>query len=196
MRFPLDLFGSVSAGFAVSLINRGIRTHAGVSLAGDRRLLREIRLAAGLYRDRFIAVGVGVSVAGRLSQAMSLKRAFWRLLGKDPEAVVVSFLAGPEPLARAMLAGRSGRSFRTASTMRSTDLTVEGVTCSRPEEFAGAAQAEADRACADAAFRGRNIGLHRAAFRLRSRQGARVQRAGWSVITYGCRSAIASTFVS
>ena len=34
---------------------------------------------------------------------MSLKNAVWKLFGKDPEAVVVSFLSGPEPLARAML---------------------------------------------------------------------------------------------
>jgi hypothetical protein len=34
---------------------------------------------------------------------MSLKRNFWRLLGKDPEAVIVSFPIGPEPQARAMM---------------------------------------------------------------------------------------------
>ena len=34
---------------------------------------------------------------------MRLKQAIWRLLGKDPDAVVVSFLSGPEPLAREML---------------------------------------------------------------------------------------------
>ena len=34
---------------------------------------------------------------------MGLKSAIWKLLGKDPEAVVVSFLSGPEPLSPAML---------------------------------------------------------------------------------------------
>lgn len=35
---------------------------------------------------------------------MSLKSKFWRFIGKDPDAVIVSFPSGPEPLARAMMA--------------------------------------------------------------------------------------------
>jgi len=41
-----------------------------------------------------------LTVAGRIPSA--LKRTIFKLLGKDPEAVVVSFLSGEEPLASAM----------------------------------------------------------------------------------------------
>jgi glycosyltransferase involved in cell wall biosynthesis len=67
---------------------------------------------------------------------MSLKRAVWKLLGKDPDAVVVSFLSGPEPLARAMLAEvRSLVPDREHFAV--TDLRIEGITCIRPEELPG-----------------------------------------------------------
>jgi polysaccharide biosynthesis protein PslH len=67
---------------------------------------------------------------------MSLKSAFWRLLGKDAEAVVVSFLSGPEPLARAML-----QEVRSLVPDREhyavTELQIDGVKCIRPEQLPG-----------------------------------------------------------
>ena len=67
---------------------------------------------------------------------MSWKHAVWRALGKDPEAVVVSFLSGPEPLARSMLAEvRSLVPDREHYAV--TDLRIEGVTCVRPVDFPG-----------------------------------------------------------
>ena len=67
---------------------------------------------------------------------MNLKRAFWKLVGKDPDAVVVSFLAGPEPLARAML-----KEVRSLVPDREhfavTELEIEGVTCIRPADLPG-----------------------------------------------------------
>jgi len=66
---------------------------------------------------------------------MSLKNAVWKLLGKDPEAVVVSFLSGPEPLARAML-----QEVRSLIPDREhyavTNLDVAGIVCIRPEDLA------------------------------------------------------------
>lgn len=67
---------------------------------------------------------------------MSFKRALWRLLGKDPEAVVVSFLSGPEPLARAML-----QEVQSLVPDRRhyavTNLKIEGVTCIPPSDLPG-----------------------------------------------------------
>lgn len=67
---------------------------------------------------------------------MSLKSALWKLLGKDAEAVVVSFLSGPEPLARAML-----QEVRSLVPDREhyavTELRIEGVACIRPAELPG-----------------------------------------------------------
>jgi glycosyltransferase involved in cell wall biosynthesis/GNAT superfamily N-acetyltransferase len=67
---------------------------------------------------------------------MSWKAAVWRLLGKDSEAVVVSFLSGPEPLARSLLA-----EVRALVPDREhfavTELEIEGVTCIRPSELPG-----------------------------------------------------------
>ena len=62
---------------------------------------------------------------------MSLKRAVWKLLGKDPDAVVVSFLAGPEPLARAML-DEVRALVPDREHFAVTDLQIEGVACIRP----------------------------------------------------------------
>jgi polysaccharide biosynthesis protein PslH len=67
---------------------------------------------------------------------MNLKRAVWKLLGKDPDAVVVSFLAGPEPLARAML-DEVRRLVPDREHFAVTDLQIEGVTCIRPDELPG-----------------------------------------------------------
>ena len=65
---------------------------------------------------------------------MSLKNAVWKLLGKDPEAVVVSFLSGPEPLARAML-----EEVRALVPDREhyavTNLDIAGISCVRPEDL-------------------------------------------------------------
>ena len=67
---------------------------------------------------------------------MSWKRAIWKLLGKDPEAVVVSFLSGPEALSRPML-----EEVRSLVPDREhyavTDLQIDGVTCIRPSELPG-----------------------------------------------------------
>jgi ribosomal-protein-alanine acetyltransferase len=67
---------------------------------------------------------------------MRLKYALWKLLGKDPEAVVVSFLSGPEPLARAML-----QEVRSLVPDREhyaiTNLDIPGVQCIRPEDLPG-----------------------------------------------------------
>jgi ribosomal protein S18 acetylase RimI-like enzyme len=67
---------------------------------------------------------------------MGLKSAIWKLLGKDPEAVVVSFLSGPEPLARAMV-----EEVRSLVPDREhfavTSLPVEGITCIRPDALPG-----------------------------------------------------------
>ena len=46
---------------------------------------------------------VGSCSSDGIRKVVSFKALLFRLLGKDPEAVVVSFLSGPEPLARAML---------------------------------------------------------------------------------------------
>lgn len=58
---------------------------------------------------------------------MSFKRKLWQLLGKDPEAIIVSFPIGPEVLARAMMAEvlslLPGREHYAV-----THLEIEGVT--------------------------------------------------------------------
>ena len=69
---------------------------------------------------------------------MRLKQAIWRLLGKDPDAVVVSFLSGPEPLAREML--REVLSLvpdREHYAVTDLDLDVAGVTRIRPADLPG-----------------------------------------------------------
>src|SRR5215212_6579020 len=67
---------------------------------------------------------------------MNLRDSFWKLLGKDPEAVVVSFLSGPESLARPML-----QEIRSLVPDREhyavTDLQIEGITCIRPCDLPG-----------------------------------------------------------
>jgi ribosomal protein S18 acetylase RimI-like enzyme len=67
---------------------------------------------------------------------MGLKAAIRKLLGKDAEAVVVSFLSGPEPLARAML-----QEVRTLVPDRQhfavTNLSIDGVICIPPESLPG-----------------------------------------------------------
>lgn len=67
---------------------------------------------------------------------MSLKRLIFRALGKDPEAVVVSFCSGPPELAakmiaevRALVPGREHFAV--------TDHPIEGVRCIRPAELPG-----------------------------------------------------------
>jgi hypothetical protein len=67
---------------------------------------------------------------------MSWKAAVWRLLGKDPEAVVVSFLSGPEPLARAVL-DEVRALVPDREHFAVTDLEIEGVTCIRPSALPG-----------------------------------------------------------
>ena len=63
---------------------------------------------------------------------MTLKQLIFRLLGKDPEAVVVSFLSGPEPLARAMLA-EVRHLVPDRQHFAVTELDIDGVTCVRPQ---------------------------------------------------------------
>ena len=65
---------------------------------------------------------------------MNLKRAFWKLLGKDPEAVVVSFLSGPEPLAQAVMA-QVRALLPDREHYAVTDLEFEGVTSIAPEHI-------------------------------------------------------------
>lgn len=67
---------------------------------------------------------------------MSPKEFFFRLLGKDPEAVIVSFLSGPERIARAMVA-----EVRALVPDREhyavTDLDIPGIVCIPPSELPG-----------------------------------------------------------
>jgi ribosomal protein S18 acetylase RimI-like enzyme/glycosyltransferase involved in cell wall biosynthesis len=65
---------------------------------------------------------------------VKLKRALFQLLGKDPEAVVVSFCSGPEDLARKMVAEiRSLVQDREHFAV--ADFDIDGVTCVRPSEL-------------------------------------------------------------
>jgi ribosomal-protein-alanine acetyltransferase len=67
---------------------------------------------------------------------MGLKSAIWKVLGKDPEAVVVSFLSGPEPLARAML--DEVRSLvPDREHLAVTNLSLNGITCIPPGSLPG-----------------------------------------------------------
>ena len=153
-------------GFADFPADRRVRTHAGLSVPCHRRLLGEVRMAACLPCHRCAASGFRLSLQWRFASDGS-EAAIWKLLGKDPEAVVVSFLAGPEPLARAMLDEvRSLVPDREHFAV--TDLSIEGVTCIRPEELPGPLRTQTDRTRAHALYRrGANIaGLRRAAFRL------------------------------
>lgn len=67
---------------------------------------------------------------------MSWKHTIWRFLGKDPQAVVVSFLSGPETLARAML-----KEVRSLVPDREhyavTNLKIDDTTCISPRDFPG-----------------------------------------------------------
>jgi polysaccharide biosynthesis protein PslH len=93
-------------------------------------------MAACLSGNRGAASGFRISVAVVVREAMGLKSAIWKLLGKDPEAVVVSFLSGPEPLARAMLDEvRSLVPDREHFAV--TNLLIDGVACIRPDSLPG-----------------------------------------------------------
>jgi ribosomal protein S18 acetylase RimI-like enzyme len=61
----------------------------------------------------------------------------FRLLGKDPQAVVVSFLSGPEPLALAML-DEIRRLVPDREHFAVTDSCIAGVHCIPPSELPGA----------------------------------------------------------
>lgn len=67
---------------------------------------------------------------------MSLRQLLFRILGKDPEAVVVSFCSGPPDLARRMVA-----EVRTLVPDREhfavTETSIPGINCVRPEELPG-----------------------------------------------------------
>ena len=132
---PLDLFGSVSAGFAVSLLT-GVfglmQAFLSPVIGGSSEKFGWQPVCVAISHCRWF----GASFAGRVSQAMRLKRAVWKLLGKDPDAVVVSFLAGPEPL-REPCSRSSLASFRIASISRSLIYLIEGVPASGPTTCRG-----------------------------------------------------------
>ncbi len=65
---------------------------------------------------------------------MSWKKALFRLLGKDPEPIVVSFLSGPEPLALQMLA-EVRRLVPDREHWAITELDIPGITCVHPTEL-------------------------------------------------------------
>jgi ribosomal protein S18 acetylase RimI-like enzyme len=76
---------------------------------------------------------------------VSFKAFVWRLLGKSGEPVVVSFLSGPEPLARAML-DEVRQLVPDREHFVVTNLNIEGVERVRPDALPGP-------------LRGRRIGL-------------------------------------
>lgn len=106
-----------------------------------------------------------------------MKQRIWRLLGKDPEAVVVSFLAGPEPLARAMLLEVRGL-VPDREHYAVTHLSLEGITCIRPEDLPGPLKRKRI-GLAPTLFTGgaEYASLRRAAFRF----------APWKVLAYNAR---------
>jgi polysaccharide biosynthesis protein PslH len=65
---------------------------------------------------------------------VTLREHIFRLLGKDPEAVVVSFLSGPESLARAMLA-EVMQLIPDREHFAITDLHVDDVRCVKPADL-------------------------------------------------------------
>lgn len=90
-------------------------------------------MAARLHRCLGPAHDFGDSAADGTAEIVSWKEAIFRLLGKDPEPIVVSFLSGPEPLARGML-----REVMELLPDREhwaiTDLSIDGVRCIPPSE--------------------------------------------------------------
>ena len=100
---PLDVFGGSRAAFAVSMLTASAGA-AGLAVALPRPTHRPARLRAR-DRDRFghaacrvrpVMVDEGRAVKQRL------KRWIFGLLGKDPDAVVVTFASGPPELCRRM----------------------------------------------------------------------------------------------
>lgn len=67
---------------------------------------------------------------------MNWKHRLLRILGKDPEAIVVSFLSGPEPLARAMLQ-EVQQLLPDREHWAVTDLEIVGIRCVHPGDLPG-----------------------------------------------------------
>jgi ribosomal-protein-alanine acetyltransferase len=95
---------------------------------------------------------------------VSLKRLFFRLIGKEPEAVVVSFCSGPRDLAIRMV-----DEIRTLVTDREhyavAEYDVPGVVCIRPEDLPGPLRGKRI-GLAPTLFTGEGHHLHRTALRM------------------------------
>jgi polysaccharide biosynthesis protein PslH len=93
-------------------------------------------MATGVRDNCGAAAPLRSPAARRLLALVTLKRLVWKALGKDPEAIVVSFLSGPEPLARAMLE-EVMRLVPDREHYAVTELQIPGVVCVPPDELPG-----------------------------------------------------------